>query len=105
LRKRKKGIEFRYLDRLSAEEKRRLREFIPRFIAQPAFELNVVSLYVSYRLGASRAELGELVRVNAINSDADPIRNALSFLDSRQIETKVPAVSLAQEPDDIQAEY
>ncbi len=105
LRKRRKGIEFRYLDLLSADEKKRLREFIPRFIAQPAFELNVVSLYVCYRLGASRTELEELVRVNAINPDADPLRNALSFLDSPQIETRVPATSLAQEPDDIQAEY
>lgn len=105
LRYGKKGKEFRFLDRLSAGEKERLKTLIPKFLSVPAFELNVVSLYVCYCLGASRGELEELARTNATNADADPIRSALSFLDSTHAATKTAVLSLGREPDEIQAEY
>jgi hypothetical protein len=100
-----KGREYRFLDRLSETEKARLKQRVPLFVAEPAFELNLVSLYLSRCLGASRAQLEELVRDHAIKPDADPIRNALSYLESRQLATKIPPLSFAHEPDDIQPNY
>jgi hypothetical protein len=105
LRKSKKTGEFRFLGRLSGHEKQRLRALIPEFIAQPAFELNVVSLYLCFCLGASSTELEELVGAHAIDPKAEPIRNALSFLVSPEFETELPAISLAREPDNVQPEY
>jgi hypothetical protein len=104
-RRDRKGREYRFLDRLSEAEKARLKQRVPLLVAQPAFELNLASLYLSRCLGASRAQLEKLVRDNATKPDADPVRNALSYLESNQVATKTPALSFAHEPDDIQPDY
>ena len=62
----------------------------------------VVSVALSWRC---RAELEKLVRDHAIQPDADPIRNAVSYLESCQVTTKTPALPFANEADDIQPEY
>jgi len=104
-RRDRKGREYQFLDRLSETEKAGLNQRVPLFVAQPAFELNLVSLYLLRCLGASRAQLEKLVKDYAIKPDADPIRNALSFIEPSQVATKIPALCSTQEPDEVQPEY
>ncbi len=86
-------------------KKRASSERVPLLLGEPAFERNLVSLYLSRCLGDLVTDLEKLMRDHATKPDADPIRNALSYLESPQVATNIPALSFAQEPDEIEPHF
>jgi hypothetical protein len=69
--------EFRYIDGLSPWAKRQIKQLLPIFLSELAFELNVSALYAMKVLGTSQAGLEATVRDKAPKPVAVPIRNAL----------------------------
>jgi hypothetical protein len=80
LRQTKKNIQFRFLDKLSRKEKADLLQLIPFFLKQPAFELNLISLYLLRIFNKSSSEIRDYVGKYIIKPVGDPIKNALFYL-------------------------
>ena len=68
---------FRYLDGLTPSAKKQIKQLLPGFLSEQAFELNVITLYTMKILGATHAELEATVQENAPKPVAVPIKNAL----------------------------
>jgi hypothetical protein len=68
---------FRYLDRLSPSVKKQIKQLLPGFLAEQAFDLNIITLYAMQVLGATHAELEAAVREKSPKPVAVPIRNVL----------------------------
>jgi Reverse transcriptase (RNA-dependent DNA polymerase) len=68
---------YRYWRKLKGSTIRELKDLLPRFLAEPAFELNIIALYAMRALGGSSSDLQNAVEVNACKPVPLPIRNAL----------------------------
>jgi hypothetical protein len=71
---------FRYIDRLSDQEKESLRTLMPNLLREAAFELNIIGLYTLKVLGATGNELKEYVNQYIPKPVGEPIKNALSYI-------------------------
>jgi hypothetical protein len=71
--------DYRFTSVLSDATIRELKGLLPGFLAEPAFELNIIALYAMKALGASFAYLQNAVEENACKPVPLPIRNALSL--------------------------
>jgi hypothetical protein len=105
MRQKKNGKTFRFLDYLSSDEKTRLKGLIPRFCHEPAFELNMVAIYISRCLGTSLEEVGALIKSSARDPNAEPFINAISYITSSPLSISSAAIPLYDEPAEIQAPY
>ena len=99
------GNHFRLLDRLTAQDRADLTEILPSFIKYPAFELNIAALYALQCLGRTEREIAKLAHSNSRYPNAEPIRNALSCIMSAKSLPRLPTLSHAEEPDDVQPPY
>ncbi len=70
---------YRYCSGLKNGTVRKLKSLFPSFIAETAFELNIIALYTMQALGASFADLQRAVSENACKPVPLPIKNALSL--------------------------
>ncbi len=105
LRQKSRGHQFRYLDKLTAKGRTRLQELIPQFVAEPAFELNIVALHTLRCLGASPEEIKAVVKTGSRQPNAEPILNAISYMASSSTISTASAISQAREEDDIESPY
>lgn len=101
LRQKSKAHQFRYLDNLTIKGRGRLRKLIPQFVAEPAFELNIVALHTLRCLGASPEEIHKVVKVSSRHPNAEPILNAISYMASSSTVASVSEVSPVHDEDDI----
>src|SRR5260370_7062307 len=91
LRQKSRGHQFRYLDKLTAKGRTRLQELIPQFVAEPAFELNIVALHTLRCLGASPEEIKAVVKTGSRHPNAEPILTPISYISpSSHIPTPSP---------------
>jgi hypothetical protein len=95
---------YRFLDQLTGEEKERLYEILPNLLAQPAFELNIGSLYTLKVLGASENELQEYVKKYIPKPIGDPIKMVLSVVREPIEIHEVPVIEEV-EPDSRPEQY
>jgi len=105
LRQKSRGHQFRYLDKLTTKSRTRLQKLIPQFVAEPAFELNIVALHTLRCLGASPEEIKAVVKTGSRQPNAEPILNAISYMASSSTISTAPAISQAREEDDIESPY
>ena len=68
---------FRYLDKLHADARQQIRQLLPMFLEEQAFEINLIALYAMQIFGTSHAELTAAVQDHSPKPVAVPIRNAL----------------------------
>ncbi len=68
---------FRSVDQLSPSAKKRIKQILPGFLAEQAFDLNVITLYTMRAMGAKHAELEAAVREKSPKPVAVPVRNVL----------------------------
>ncbi len=99
LRRARLGGVFRFVDQFSLAEKQRIEALAPRYLAAPAFELNLIALYHLHISGRSVAELRRIVAANCPQG-CEPVRNALEAAASIP-RTQVPSASTTDEPDAI----
>ncbi len=105
LRRKSEGHQFRFLDKLTTKGLNRLRELIPQFVAEPAFELNIVALHTLRCLGASPEDVKAVVKTYSRHPNAEPILNASSYMASSSTISTAPAISQPQDEDDIESPY
>ncbi len=74
------GADFRFLDRLSADDKKRLDQLLPSLLEAPAFELNISALYALMAIGHPAKALQSMVRDHVPEPSAPPIANTLLSL-------------------------
>jgi hypothetical protein len=70
---------YRYSTQLGRDTLRKLKDLLPSFLGEVAFELNIISLYTMRALGASFTELESAVDQHACKPVPLPIRNALTL--------------------------
>jgi hypothetical protein len=70
---------YRYYSCLKSSTVKEIRRLLPQFLAETAFELNIIALYTMQTLGASFEDLQTAVRENACEPVPLPIKNALSM--------------------------
>jgi hypothetical protein len=70
---------YRYCTGLRNRTVEKVKGLLPSFLAETAFELNIITLYAMRALGASFADLQSAVRENACKPVPLPIKNALSL--------------------------
>ncbi|MCL5031429.1 MAG: RNA-directed DNA polymerase [Bacteroidetes bacterium] len=95
----------RYVDSMSTDEKEQLKNISISFLNKPAFELNIVSLYLLRILGDVKENLEKLVNEKALKPIADPIKNALSYFDGTEIKTENLNLISEYEIDDLPVPY
>ncbi|HBA38587.1 MAG TPA: hypothetical protein DCZ05_02240 [Deltaproteobacteria bacterium] len=96
-RQTRRGRLFRFVDHFSADERRRIEDLLFRYLAAPAFELNLLALYVFRILGRSAPELRRIVSEHC-RAGCDPIRNALEAV-TQIPETQLQSTAALDEPD------
>ena len=62
VKRRGKTPKYRYIDKLSNDEKQKIQAIVPSLLQKPAFELNLIGLYTLKVLGASHNKLSEYVQ-------------------------------------------
>ena len=105
LRQKSRGHQFRYIDKLTTKGQTRLRKLIPQFVAEPAFELNIVALHALRCLGASSEEIKAVVKAGSRHPNSEPILNAISYMASSSTISTATAISQPREEDDIESPY
>ncbi len=103
LRRRKSGRTFRFIVQLSDSERQQIEVLIPKYLAEPAFELNLIALYTRRILGGSIAELKALAAAHC-RPGCEPVRNALEAV-AQIPETLSPTGEEIEEPDAIPDRY
>jgi hypothetical protein len=97
------GNGFRFLENLSSGMRRRLMALIPSLLSAPAFELNLIGLYMAHVDGRPPSELRRLVTQHA-TKPCQPLRNAL-----RSLGDKLPEPiffdTVDEEPDEVPVPY
>lgn len=78
-RQTRSGRTFRFVNHFSTDEQKRIEALLPSYLAAPAFELNLIALYVFRILDRSIAELRKLVFEHC-RPGCEPIRNAVEAL-------------------------
>lgn len=101
----KKSNYFRYIDYLSPDEKSQLMFLSISFLKIPAFELNIVALYLLRILGYKKNDLENIVNENLSKPIADPIKNALSYLMDTEISVENLNLISEYELDDLPVPY
>jgi len=96
-RRNRQGQLFRFFDQLSPGEKLRIERLLPRFLAAPAFELNLIALFAYRLFGCSVAELRRLASEHCEHG-CEPIRNALEIV-GQIPETQIQTTVAVDEPD------
>lgn len=95
---------FRHLDRLDQTTRKGLLELLPSLLQKPAFELNIVALYMLKLLGTSPNDLETYAQNFAPKPLGAPITNALlSVMEPGQAAAHLELVS--EEETDSQPEY
>lgn len=90
---------FRFIEQFSQDERRRIEALAPRYLAAPAFELNLIALYLLRITGRTVAEMRRMV-ADHCRQGCEPVRNALESA-ARIPRTQMPPVSTIVEPDAI----
>lgn len=90
---------FRFIDQFSLAERQRIEALVPRYLAAPAFELNLIALYLLRITGRSVTEMRRMV-AETCRQGCEPVRNALEAA-TRIPRTQTPPVSTTVEPDAI----
>ena len=103
LRRRKSGESFRFIVQLSDSERQQIEALIPKYLAEPAFELNLIALYTRRILGGSVADLKSLAATHC-RRGCEPVRNALEAV-AQIPETLPPIRGEIEEPDSIPDRY
>lgn len=98
-RRARDGGIFRFIDKFSVAERWRIEALAPRYLAAPAFELNLIALYHLRISGRSLAELRRIVAKNC-RQGCEPVRNAFEVAAAIP-RTQMPSESTADEPDAI----
>lgn len=105
LRKSQKGKEFKYLAFLTKSDKENLQKILIKLLQCPAFELNVISLWLLKVLGGSAQDLKNYVRNFIPKPVGEPIKNALFYISNLTFESKPIDIAMTDEPDDVVASY
>ncbi len=96
----------RYCAGLQGSTVRKLKNLLPTFLAELAFELNIIALYTMRWLGASTAELQGAVEQHACKPVPLPIKNALALASTPSKPKRLPAfVPLGDEEAEIEDSY
>jgi hypothetical protein len=91
------GMVSRFIDQFNLVERQRIEALLPRYLAAPAFELNLVALYYLTILGRSVTELRELAAAHCRHG-CEPVRNALEAA-ARITQSQPPPATFNDEPD------
>ena len=105
LRKNKERSSFCYLNLLTSGEKNELEELLPDLLKWPAFELNIVSLWLLRILGKTDQEIREYVKKFIPKPVGEPIKTALSYISAENIKSKPIDIVAKEEPDNTVASY
>jgi hypothetical protein len=73
------GVKSRYIDSLSATDRRRIEALIPTYLGAHSFELNLIALYAARVFGKTEPQLRTLVERHG-NARCEPIQNALEHI-------------------------
>lgn len=97
----------RYCERLQRGTIRELRRLLPTFLAETAFELNIIALYTMRAVGASVVDLQNAVEQNACKPVPLPIKNALSLAGAFRKPKRLPTFVLPpnDEEDEVENNY
>jgi len=104
LRKNKKKG-FRYVDFLKNNEKNKLEEILYDLLKCPAFELNIVSLWLLKVLGKTNQEIKECVKNFIPKPIGEPIKAALSYMAAEKNKSKLIDIATSNEQDNIIDNY
>jgi hypothetical protein len=91
LRARRAGQPSRFIQQLTDTERRQIEALLPQFLAAPAFELNIMSLYSLQVLGRTHDQLRALVAAHC-RPGCEPVRNALEAVN------QIPETTSSQPP-------
>lgn len=94
---------FRFLDQLREQEREAIIQRIPQYLSNPAFELNLIAVYLGMIAGMDLNNLRGLVHRHAARS-CEPLRNALSTINEFEIRTTPPPPETI-EPDETPGRY
>jgi hypothetical protein len=97
---------YRYCARLRSSTVQGIRNLLPPFLGETAFELNIIALYAMQFLGASFGDLNKAVDENACKPVPLPIKNAL-LLARQPVKPKLfpPLVPVGDEEGEIEDNY
>lgn len=95
-----KDKQFRFIERLKAVEIKELKLNIIKFLEQPAFELNLLSLYTFKVLGYSYSDLKKYAHEYVPKPLGEPIRNALLYASEPIHLSELPELATDYEPDE-----
>lgn len=90
------GSSFRFIDRLSVTHKNRIVALAPSYLVEPAFELNLIALYLLKVTGSPASELRNMAAKR--RPGCEPLRNALDLAAKVNI-GGMGAADSATEPD------
>jgi hypothetical protein len=99
----KQGKMFRLIEQLSQEDQQRIEALLPQFLGAPAFELNLIALYLLKVSGRNIDEMRALVSAHC-SRGCEPVRNALEAA-AQVPETRNLASVSVDEPDAIPVAY
>jgi hypothetical protein len=91
------GNVFRLIEQLSQEYRQKIESLLPQFLGAPAFELNLIALYLLKLFGRNIDELRAVVSANC-SGGCEPVRNALEAA-AQLPESKILERVSADEPD------
>lgn len=92
----KNGGSFRFIDRLPPAHKKQIIALAPSYLVEPAFELNLIALYLLKVTGSPAAELSSMAANR--RPGCEPLRNALALAASLNI-GGTGGMDFAAEPD------
>lgn len=105
IKKRGKTYRFRFIEKLSKEQADKLRSIMPALLEQPAFELNLIGLYVLRLLKHSYSDLVDYVARYVPKPVGDPIKNALSYIAEPEKTDGDLKIETEEEPDSKMDQY
>jgi hypothetical protein len=96
----------RYCAGLQSSTVRKLKNLLPSFLAEMAFELNIIALYTMRALGSPIADLQRAVEQHACKPIPLPIKNALSLAGAPEKSQRLPAfLPISDEETEIEDNY
>ncbi len=102
-RRRKSGETSRFIVQLTDAERQQIEALIPKYLSEPALELNLIALYTSRVLGGGIEELKSLAATYC-RSGCEPIRNVLEAV-AQIPETSPLVMAITEEPDAVPERY
>lgn len=104
-RQRGKGTNiYRFLDRVSDDEKASILSMVPAMLKVPAFELNIMALYLLKVAGEDITVLKQMVSDHGLKPIGEPLKNALAHA-SESGDMPACAADGDTKPDDIPQPY